>query len=70
MRSRVITRRLDSNTVKNRHLKLCHPCIRLVQASTDMSSLRGLVGKGMGSIAVEAVLKGFCFFVPPPIDYS
>ena len=33
-----------------------------------MSSLRGLVGKGMGSIAVEAVLKGFCFIVPPPID--
>jgi hypothetical protein len=25
------------------------------QASTDMSSLRGLVGNGMGSIAVEAV---------------
>ena len=25
-----------------------------------MSSLRGLVGIGMGSIAVEAVHKGFC----------
>ena len=35
-----------------------------------MSSLRGLVGKGMGSIAVEAVLKGFCFIVPSPIDFS
>jgi hypothetical protein len=31
----------------------------IVQASTDMSSLRGLVGKGMGSIAVEAGLNGF-----------
>jgi hypothetical protein len=41
-----------------------------LQASTGMSSLRGLVGKGMGSIAVEAVLKGFCFIIPPPIDYS
>jgi hypothetical protein len=31
----------------------------IVQASTDMSSLRGLVGKGMGSIAVEAGPNGF-----------
>lgn len=31
-----------------------------------MSSLRGLVGIGMGSIAVEAVHKNF--IQPPPID--
>ena len=41
---------------------------RQEQASTAMSSLRGLVGKGMGSIAVEAVPIGFNFFAPPPID--
>jgi hypothetical protein len=29
--------------------------LKLKQASTGMSSLRGLVGKGLGSIAVEAV---------------
>ncbi len=34
---------------------------RLLQASTGMSSLRGLVGKGMGSIAVEAVPNGYYF---------
>jgi len=32
-----------------------HVLFRLKQASTAMSSLRGLAGKGMGSIAVEAV---------------
>ena len=32
-----------------------HVFFRLKQASTAMSSLRGLVGKGMVSIAVEAV---------------
>jgi len=45
-----------------------HVFFRLKQASTAMSSLRRLVGKGMGSIAVEAVTIGFNFFVPPPID--
>ena len=41
---------------------------RVVQASTDMSSLRRYVGKGMGFIAVEAVIHDFCRFVSPPID--
>ena len=41
--------------------------LRLKQASTGMSSLRRLVGKGLGSIAVEAVLKRIPN-VPPPID--
>jgi len=45
-----------------------HVFFRLKQASTAMSSLRGLVGKGMGSIAVEAVTIGYNFFGPPPID--
>ena len=43
--------------------------LRLKQASTGMSSLRRLVGKGLGSIAVEAVLIGMPI-VPPPIDSS
>ena len=37
---------------------------QIIQASTDMSSLRRLVGKGMGSIAVEAVLWEFCLLCP------
>ncbi len=41
--------------------------LRLKQASTGMSSLRGMVGKGLGSIAVEAILIGTPV-VPPPID--
>ena len=45
-----------------------HVLIRFEQASTAMSSLRGLAGKGMGSIAVEAVPIGYNFFAPPPID--
>ena len=47
-----------------------HVFFRLKQASTAMSSLRRLVGEGMGSIAVEAVPIGFNFFAPPPIDSS
>jgi hypothetical protein len=34
-------------------------CQRLLQASTGMSSQRWQVGKGMGSIAVDAVIKVF-----------
>ena len=33
-----------------------------------MSSLRWHVGKGLGSMPVEAVVLGFIFFVTPPID--
>ena len=33
-----------------------------------MSSLRWHVGKGLGSMPIEAVVLGFNFFVPPPID--
>jgi hypothetical protein len=40
----------------------------LRQASTGMSSPRRHVGKGMGSIAVEAVHLRFFFLEPPPID--
>ena len=38
------------------------------QASTGMSSLGRLVGKGKGSIPVEAVMLRFLPFAPPPID--
>ena len=38
------------------------------QASTGMSSLGRLVGKGKGSIAVEAVMLRILPFAPPPID--
>ena len=58
-------------------MKTCHYYTELLQASTGMSSLRRHVGKGMGSIAVEAVYKvlvpltasyRFLFYVPLPID--
>ena len=39
----------------DRPQQLCHPNDAMSQASTAMSSLRWPVGKGMGSIAVEAV---------------
>ena len=38
------------------------------QASTGMSSLGRLVGKGKGSIAVEAVMLRLLHFAPPSID--
>ena len=41
---------------------------RLVQASTDISSLQRLVGKGIGSIVVEAILWEFWLLCSAPID--
>ena len=39
-----------------------------LQASTGMSSQGRLVGKGKGSIAVEAVMLRLLYFAPPSID--
>ena len=41
---------------------------QLLQASTGMSSPGRLVGKGKGSIAVEAVMLRLLHFAPPSID--
>ena len=40
----------------------------LLQASTGMSSPGRLVGKGKGSIAVEAVMLRLLLFAQPSID--
>ena len=48
-------------------LKPCRPDARFKQAIEAMSSLRGRCG-GLGSMASRAVINGFYFFVPPPID--
>ena len=54
----------------NRPLKPCHPSVRFKQAIEAMSSPRGVV-RWHGIYGFKGRHKrGFCCFVPPPIDSS